>query len=76
MARTATESKSGLIKAKCWIEQSGYVPGQTLYFNGDVKNNSVEMMGGSRVQFKEVLDHFIILFNAIDLFLKKNYYVR
>ncbi len=69
MAKAATESKSGLIKAKCWIEQSGYVPGQTLFFYGGVKNKSGEMMGGSRVQLTEVLDHYYFHHHYYKLFI-------
>ncbi len=63
MARTANESKSGLITAKYWIEQSGYVPGQTLHFNGDVENRSGKVMNGSRVRFIEVIPiHYYYMF--------------
>ena len=55
MGGNATESttlgcccwESGPITAKCWIEQSDYVPGQTLHFNGDVENRSGKVMNGS-----------------------------
>ena len=49
--------KSGPITAKTWINQVGFAPGQTLYFNAQVENTSRKQMRASRVQLVEVLFH-------------------
>lgn len=63
MPGSATDSKticccccsSGPISARCWMTQSGYIPGQTVYFNGEVENRSGKMMDSSTVRLVEVL---------------------
>ena len=42
--------RKGPVTAKAWIDQSGYVPGQILYFNASVENLSKKKMEGSTVQ--------------------------
>ena len=46
--------KSGPIIAKAWVDKTGYVPGETIYFNGHVENQSGKPMRGSRIQIVEV----------------------
>ena len=47
---------TGPIVVKAWMSQTGYAPGETLYFNGSAENllNGV-MMKGSSVLIKEVI---------------------
>ena len=42
--------RKGPVTAKAWIDQSGYAPGQILYFNASVENLSKKKMEGSTVQ--------------------------
>ena len=62
MPVSGTESKnirrwiswSDPVTAHAWLSQSGYAPGQILYFNGMVDNLSKKKMKGSTVRLIQV----------------------
>ena len=46
------------ITAQAWINQSGYVPGEILFFNASVENLSGKTMKGSTVQLIQEIEYF------------------
>ena len=47
----------GPVTAQAWINQSGYVPGQILFFNASVDNLSGKTMKGSTVQLIQEISY-------------------
>ena len=61
MGSKSVNHTSGPVVAKIWLDRAGYVPGDQIYFNAEIKNLSDHEMAGSSVQLIEVIAFFTII---------------